>query len=77
MLVATSLVGTDDAFAGKKKEYEKNQAISQAKPARKKTTIKESESDRSNSDGDVPTWYQVSETIAFFLLIFSGNMQNE
>jgi hypothetical protein len=29
MLVATSLVGTNDAFAGKKK-YEKNQAISQA-----------------------------------------------
>jgi hypothetical protein len=30
MLVATSLVGTNDAFAGKKKGYEKNQAISQA-----------------------------------------------
>ncbi len=30
ILVATSLVGTDDAFAGKKKGYEKNQAISQA-----------------------------------------------
>lgn len=30
MLVATSLVGTDDAFAGKKKGYEKNQAVSQA-----------------------------------------------
>jgi hypothetical protein len=29
MLVATSLVSTNDAFAGKKK-YEKNQAISQA-----------------------------------------------
>ena len=29
MLVATSLVGTNDAFAGKKK-YEKNQATSQA-----------------------------------------------
>ncbi|MPZ08525.1 MAG: hypothetical protein GEU26_19300 [Nitrososphaeraceae archaeon] len=29
MLVATSLIGTNDAFAGKKK-YEKNQAISQA-----------------------------------------------
>ena len=30
MLVATSAVGTEDAFAGKKKGYEKNQAISQA-----------------------------------------------
>jgi hypothetical protein len=29
MLVATSLIGTNDAFAGKKK-YEKNQATSQA-----------------------------------------------
>ena len=30
MLVATSAVATEDAFAGKKKGYEKNQAISQA-----------------------------------------------
>jgi len=30
MLIATSLVATEDAFAGKKKGYEKNQAISQA-----------------------------------------------
>ncbi|MGC1135206.1 MAG: hypothetical protein WA941_20430 [Nitrososphaeraceae archaeon] len=30
MLVATSALATEDAFAGKKKGYEKNQAISQA-----------------------------------------------
>lgn len=30
MLVATSAMATEDAFAGKKKGYEKNQAISQA-----------------------------------------------
>jgi hypothetical protein len=30
MLIATSVVATEDAFAGKKKGYEKNQAISQA-----------------------------------------------
>jgi hypothetical protein len=30
MLIATSAVATEDAFAGKKKGYEKNQAISQA-----------------------------------------------
>jgi hypothetical protein len=30
MLIATSAVATQDAFAGKKKGYEKNQAISQA-----------------------------------------------
>jgi len=30
MLVATSAVATVDAFAGKKKHYEKNQATSQA-----------------------------------------------
>jgi len=30
MLVATLAVATEDAFAGKKKGYEKNQAISQA-----------------------------------------------
>lgn len=30
MLVATSVVATEDAFAGKKKHYEKSQAISQA-----------------------------------------------
>jgi hypothetical protein len=30
MLVATSAVATEDAFAGKNKGYEKNQAISQA-----------------------------------------------
>jgi hypothetical protein len=30
MLIATSAVATDDAFAGKKKHYEKNQATSQA-----------------------------------------------
>jgi len=30
MLMATSAVATEDAFAGKKKGYEKNQAISQA-----------------------------------------------
>ncbi|MFY9965978.1 MAG: hypothetical protein WBL44_12235 [Nitrososphaeraceae archaeon] len=30
MLVATSAVATEDAFAGKKKHYEKNQATSQA-----------------------------------------------
>jgi len=30
MLMATSAVATEDAFAGKKKGYEKNQATSQA-----------------------------------------------
>ncbi len=30
MLIATAAVATEDAFAGKKKHYEKNQAISQA-----------------------------------------------
>jgi len=30
MLVATSALATEDAFAGKKKKYEKNQATSQA-----------------------------------------------
>jgi len=30
MLIATSAVATEDAFAGKKKWYEKNQATSQA-----------------------------------------------
>jgi len=30
MLIATSALATEDAFAGKKKGYEKNQAISQA-----------------------------------------------
>jgi len=30
MLMATSAVAAEDAFAGKKKGYEKNQAISQA-----------------------------------------------
>ena len=30
MLIATSVVGTHDAFADKKKKYEKNQALSQA-----------------------------------------------
>jgi hypothetical protein len=30
MLIATSGVATEDAFAGKKKHYEKNQATSQA-----------------------------------------------
>jgi len=30
MLIATSALATEDAFAGKKKGYEKNQATSQA-----------------------------------------------
>lgn len=30
MLIATSVVATEDAFADKKKSYDKNQAISQA-----------------------------------------------
>jgi hypothetical protein len=30
MLIATAAVATEDAFAGKKKHYEKNQATSQA-----------------------------------------------